>query len=696
MASASPTGMQRLEAALNRAADGLPACASRLRRLFLTCPDDPDVGQCARTAAWCKTEAERMRTRIHYALAENRANPALLLQGPLVPIPERFGPREMADLGRMQALAFSAAPGTSGPSPLLTDIARSLRDHADDPDYLAAFFSRVPPGSIGKLPYTLYKHHEGTPLTVQDKALISDMGTALAALSRRQRQPVDNALGPIGSDMPGQGLLVRLSAPNVRWSSSILLDLARASLRWRQTHPSYEIHQSSGVLSGEPHSEVVNQPDHPWWQDWGLTNLVGQPRAKALREYDPALNVLGRIAAQHDLAAARELAATRLEKAFTIADADKARPLTWLTRAMGGTYMALLISPDWPEGGTTAGSVIRLATTPERGHEGQAARNAADAMKAVAWWNQSGREKLSAYLRSGNPPDWWPFGDILPDQSKAPGWVPHSKHYAAELGPGLRAGLLDIARMHLATLADANKTSRGTDLPDTDPVTGRTYINLSGDTIQAFLRTLAADDKTYAQLAFAAQQYRQHLLAWGLRNGVLGDAETRSGYLEGNLISGYIAERTNNEKLTQQQYQDAAKHLSILRDVIVAYLATTKFDEIPGAVDGTNALTNFGLTRVDDADFDKRVEAIKAKVSTYSDQLYIDLARAYYLAHDKHTGNGEIDALLRRSSLDEASASRVIRWALNLRLGRTGGQFVTGRELVEAIQNPADHNAPQN
>ncbi|GAA2398001.1 hypothetical protein GCM10010191_00840 [Actinomadura vinacea] len=102
------------------------------------------------------------------------------------------------------------------------------------------------------------------------------MGTALATLSRKKENQgtVTRALGPSGSDMPGQALLIGLSAPDVKWGSAVLVDLAKAALRWRQKHPSYTLAKSTGV-PGSGVTAVHNRPSHllplspptrcPWW-----------------------------------------------------------------------------------------------------------------------------------------------------------------------------------------------------------------------------------------------------------------------------------------------------------------------------------------------------------------------------------------------------------------------------------------------
>ncbi|GAA2398005.1 hypothetical protein GCM10010191_00850 [Actinomadura vinacea] len=150
VASVSLTGLQRLETALKRAADGLPRHAGRIRGLLRAAgPGAGGTTQCERTAFWCREQATRMRIRIRYALAENQTNPAWVLNGGMTRIPdrERLGTKEMADLGRLQAAVYAKhlSQSDSQTTGLLADIAASLRENYKNQAYLSAFFGNVPP-----------------------------------------------------------------------------------------------------------------------------------------------------------------------------------------------------------------------------------------------------------------------------------------------------------------------------------------------------------------------------------------------------------------------------------------------------------------------------------------------------------------------------------------------------------------------
>ncbi|CND66101.1 Uncharacterised protein [Mycobacterium tuberculosis] len=702
IASVSPSAMERLETALNRAASALPHRAKMIRgHLALAYPDIPSTTSCDNAAAWCHTQATRMRTRIMYALAENEVTATPLIQGPVIEIPdtERFGSKEMTDLARLQARAWlkhTTHPGSATPT-LMSEIARTLAENSKNTTYLATFFSNIPPGSAGKLPYRLHQLSKTSGLTPEDKKTVGNLGTALAALSRKKETEgiAAKAVGPPGTDLPGQALLIKLSAPDIKWSSAILADLGKAALRWRQKHPSYELKETVASGRGQSRVKILNQPEGTWWTTWG----IGDPHTReadltTLKEYDPALNILGRISRQKDLTAARTLAAGRLDDAFTIKDADKANPMIWLSRGNGATYASLLVAPDWPDGGTIAGSVIKLATTPEKGHDKEAAMNAAEIMKAVGWWNEKGREKTDKLLKQNTLPDRIPWFDILPRSDMAPNWMSRSDHYAAELAPGLRTGLLGMARMYIPALGDANSSSAGTDLPGRDPATGSTYVIIGGADMENFLGALAMDDKAWAQIAYDTEIYRQRILAWGMAHHRLDDAITRAGYLEGVIIRAYGKERITQEKLTQQQYQDAQKHLTLLRDVAGSFLGMSPVGTIPGATDAYSIGTGLALEKVSYKDFDKKVQEIGDKYANYSDQLILDLARALYLKDHGRTGEPEVDTLLQKRQLSPDEEKAVRQWALNAAFpGAPDGSTRTGRAIGSDLENGVEHNA---
>ncbi|MEU5990572.1 hypothetical protein ABZ806_16510 [Spirillospora sp. NPDC047418] len=704
IASVSPSALERLETALNRAAADLPHRAKMVRgHLALAYPDIPSTTSCDNAATWCHAQATRMRTRIMYALAENEVTATPLIQGPVIQVPdvERFGSKEMTDLARLQARAWlkhTTHPGNATPT-LMSEIARTLAENSKNTTYLATFFSNIPPGSAGKLPYRLHQLSKTSGLTTEDKKTVGNLGTALAALSRKKETEgiAAKALGPAGTDMPGQALLVKLSAPNIKWSSAILADLGHAALRWRQKHPSYELKQT--VASGRSRSrvKVLNQPEGAWWTTWGIGDpYTREADPKTLKEYDPTLNILGRISQQKDLTAARTLAAGRLDDAFTIKDADKANPMIWLSRGNGGTYASLLVAPDWPDGGTIAGSVIELATTPEKGHDEEAALNAAEIMKTVAWWNEKGREKTDKFLKQNTLPDWVPGINILPRSDMGPNWMSRSDHYTAELGPGLRTGLLGMVRMHIPVLTTGDVAVTGTGFTTVDPVTGRAHADVGGQEVQSFLRTLAADDRAWAQLALDTQLYRQRLFAWALPHHDLNGAVDKSGYLEGSLIAAYLAERSNTEKLTQKEFDDAQKHLAVLRNLIGAGIGLSPAGKVPGVTDAYSIGTDLALDKMKYKDFEKNMGRIQAHDSTYGDQLYIDLARGYALAHGGHTRNNEIDALLKLDALTDDQKAVVIHWTKEhqFRPATARDDILDGTSVIRRIENGVNQNRP--
>ncbi|MEU5880305.1 hypothetical protein [Spirillospora sp. NPDC047279] len=703
VASVSVSGLQRLESALKHAADALPGHGRRLRTLMAEGgPVEVSTAQCQRTASWCAGQARPMKTRIHYALVSDNVGvtwgtPKWGMSG--VPDVERFGTGQMAELARLQAQAYGKAlqaPDAQSRT-LLIDVAASLRENGKDTAYLATFFGSVKPGSVGTLAHNLHKQggaENSAPLGVDDKKILADIGTALAVLSRKKdgQSVVWKAMGGAGSDMPGQALLIKLSDPNVKWSSAVLVELSKAALRWRQKYPSYEISVSGGSW-GESHTSVVNQPHRKWWDDWGINggSGIGDTDLKRLREYDPALNLLGRIIHQNDTSAAREVVSSELDKAFTVKDADKAKAITWVTRGNGETYAALLAAPDWMDEGTAAGKIIALATRPEKGHESQAAENAAEIMRTVAWWNETGRAKVDAFLGKGRVPKWMPW---LHDD-RGPDWFSDSRQFSAEYGAGLREGLLRMTRMHIPAIANSDRSSGGT-VPDIDPVTGRTFVAIDGDEMAAFLRTFPANDRHWAQLGVDTQIYRQKLFEWALRNRSFLSGAQGVGWLDGNLIRAYVDERTEREKLTKKQYEDVQKRLAALRDLGGTVLGETPVGKVPGSGDVYTMTTDLGLNKIKYKEFEKKVKEIDDRYANYSDQFHVDLVRAYRRQLGTSIPDSEIEALLNKKGvLSKDESALLVTWSRRNLFGTTaqsGGQKIYGRDIVGAAQAAFDHN----
>jgi hypothetical protein len=473
-------------------------------------------------------------------------------------------------------------------------------------------------------------------------------------------------------------MLVKFSAPDVKWGSQMLAELGKASLRWRQTHPSYEIDESSGILAGEPRSTLLNQPHREWWKDWGIDG----DDLKKMREYDPALGVLGRIKDQNDTAAARALAGANLNEGLLIKDPEKAPALSFLTRSNGDTYASLLVSPDWLDRGAAAGAVIRLATTPEKGHEEEVAQIAAETMKSVAWWNETGRTKVDRLLRGTGVPDW--FTD--------------SKQYKAEYGDNLRDGLLQMIRMHIPSLAHANRTESGTGLPDIDQATGQTYVGIGGKEVQQFLRTFASDDLRWGQLALDTQAYRRRVFAWGVRDRSLYSATTLAGYLDGDLIQAYAVEQSSRQQITKQEYEDAKNHLTMVRDAGGSFLGVTPVGQNPIVTSGYQLGSTWLLDKVKYSDFEKRMDAIKQHDASYSDHLYVDLARGYRSNIFGPLSDPRADTLLASPSLSGGEQSELIRWTQKLTFEgadpTSGSQKIRGADVIRWTEDAVDHNSP--
>ncbi|MCW2904908.1 MAG: hypothetical protein JWO67_7173, partial [Streptosporangiaceae bacterium] len=572
IASVSPSGLQRLEAALRRAADALPGHASRIQSLLSQAgPNDVSTAQCKTTAAWCQEQARPMRTRIHYALASDNVNPGFGVMHPgLAQIPDvrQFGRSEMEQLARLQAEMYrkQIEDPTAASQGILADLGASLRENAKDANYLSTFFGNVPRGSVGKLGYRLHQQHkDGTVLNNADKKLLGDFGTALAGLSRKKDQSskdaVWNALGPAGSDMPGQGLLVRYSEG--KWGSVVLADLGKAALRWRQQYHSYRLSWREKAFREPQWFDNGMEGDGAWMSRWGLH--VGD--SSLTKQYDPALNVLSRIAKDGDAAAARLLAGDVLPTQLVTGDPRSSkmefRQGPWIARLPGGTYASLLVAPDWLDSGSAAGGVIDLATQRGRGDDQQAADIARQVTWSVSRWNGFTREDTRKFFRENEV--------VAPDGIGSDG-------RRLDLGPEMKKDLLKVAIRYLPSFSasQADEGDPDASLLDRDPLTGQSNFRVSGWTAQQFLSTFATEEAERQKLLIAAQLYNRRLITQEMHGGnsdlTFATAMSRVGTLEGNVLhgleSGFVAQGTSEQEAFAAAVKDGENARALVNTVV--------------------------------------------------------------------------------------------------------------------------------
>jgi hypothetical protein len=411
IASLNPDLADSLADTLGEVADRLPSHGSQLRSLLEEGGTTASTAACSSIASWCRSQVGVMRKRAEYARASDRVGKyvdfAYPGQSP-VPDADRFGSAEMAQLGRLEAklLNQDIEHPVAGSPQDIAGIGANLPDNAKDPSYRKAFFGAggVKRGYIAKIPYWLHQNNKDGKghRCVPTNAVISHFGTALAALSRKKdpqtKEDVWSALGNAGSDMPGQGLLVKYSEG--KWDSHVLAELGAAALRWRTQFHSYELawNESPPEDPNAPIEGLNSMPgqEHWWFEAWG----VGDTDRKALTALDPALNIFHKINVTHDGTAARELA--NMDAAGV-----KLGDPPGMAGSLGdsSTLGRLLIAPDWLDGGKEAGGIISLAThqtpTMDKDAKRQAARAATQIMEGTSDWNTKYRKTLNLWL-AGN------------------------------------------------------------------------------------------------------------------------------------------------------------------------------------------------------------------------------------------------------------------------------------------------------
>jgi hypothetical protein len=669
VASLNPDLADAMAGSLSSVANELPGHGRQLAKLLAEGKTVASTQACTSVANWCRSQVGLMRLRAEYARASDQVGQGVKSSPGQAAIPDvdKFGPAQMSQLGRLQGQVFNQQfdhPGNGSPEEIAR-IGADLRENLKDPDYLRSFFGAggVKHGYIGKLPYWLHRNNQdghGRKCVPANK-VIGDFGTALAALSRKRGSDSQaaawNALGKAGSDMPGQGLLVKYS--DGKWGSDVLAELGKASLRWRLRFPYYSIDKSY-----EETTVDLIDPERWWPADWGVHDVK---HAKAL---DPALNVLNQINAQHDEAAARKLAGTLLPADLAITDPGKVPKSTWLSRLNGDSYASLLTAADWLDRGKAAGGVLGLATAQHGGmgreDAEQAAAIAGRVMQAVAWWNKAGRGLASGFIG---------------DNAKMSDEFSKSDQYNIELGSGLKDGLQQVARIGMPALGNANRSRSDVFIPTIDPASGLSYYSIGGDTAREFLRTFATDKKRWAQIVADSSLYRQRLFAQAIREGEYEHLPRRAGLLDGTLIAAKLEELENRTQISKDELAQEKQELAYLRDAIGVFFPKIpipskpiasdgkngkKLGDVPGFTDVYSKGTDWMLSKVSIADLEKSLQRARAENAHYTDDLEVDLARAIGATYPGPFGERygvSLDSAIRKGNLSPTEKAVLMDWA---------------------------------
>ncbi|GAA2105571.1 hypothetical protein [Actinomadura alba] len=351
IASVSPNGLRQLESTLRLATEALPRHGSRIQALLSAAgPHDVSTVQCKRTAAWCYDQARQMRTRIHYALADDNVSPMFgVMNRGLAQIPDahRFGRSEMEQLAKLQAQAYhkNLEHPSEGSQAALADIGESLQENSKDGKYLKTFFDAVPAGSIGKLAITLRGQHKDddpvrkTILDSKDKQIVANFGSAVAAASRKKvlnRHAQDALSKSQGVDMWSSAMLLKFGPPGKEWDPELLAGMTNSILAWsRRQREAYMPHPPP-----RPPYESFRKPfndTEQWALDLGLNPtdalIASRDPAKVkqvVAQWDPVIPVLKR-ATENGTAARLSLGNYKDPASAARAAGDLIDPL-WLER----------------------------------------------------------------------------------------------------------------------------------------------------------------------------------------------------------------------------------------------------------------------------------------------------------------------------------------------------------------------------
>jgi hypothetical protein len=583
IASLNPDLADSLAAVLGDVADRLPRYGSQIVNLLEEGGTAASTKACASVASWCRSQVGTMRKRAEYARASDKVGKHVDFSYPgqsPVPDVDKFGSAEMAQLGKLQAQLLNQDidhPVQGAPE----DIARigaDLKENIKDPSYCKAFFGAggVKRGNVAKIPYWLHQNNrdDKSHRRVSASVVIRDFGTALAALSRKKdpesKSETWNALGKAGSDMPGQGLLVKYSEG--KWGSHALAQLAAAALHWRVQFHSYQL-QWNNSPPEDPNAPMTGNngaasQDSWWFEPWGIK--AGDK--KALIAYDPALNIFHKMNVTRDDVAARELAnmdATNLKFGEPPAMAGSLGESSTLGR--------LLVAPDWLDGGKETGGIISLAThqTPAMNPDDkrQAARAATQMMEATSDWNIKYRQMLRYYL-PGNRQAL----NILGLNATKP-----------DLGRDLRNSLGQLAKEYVPSIAQATGKDTG-HRTIVDPVTGTDYADINRDVANGFLQSVVTDQAMRRDLLASVVVYNREFLKYALtHHGMYSphEAANFAGWAHKNVFDAYQAAVT-----ATASDKDAAR-ATLIKDLT---LATTVASTIASPATGGIPALPFGVS----------------------------------------------------------------------------------------------------
>lgn len=382
--SASPSRMRDLAREIKECTDAISTNEPGIKSGIEGWDATIDTSPLRNLAGWLKDQAAPMLDRADWAeTAANQAQvrPTNSPHPDWQTVPWTITPEMKAQEGQKDALDLAKAAQSDDPKvrqQAARETAWAMEAHADDPEWLQAFFANGGAGVVSAFPRQMLER-DGLPLSKESEEQLKWYGIGIANATKLQEQgkitlPA-NAWDPITKpkDMWSSGMLLSQGPKGDQFGSQFLTTLADSALEWRKNNDPARPPYSAGQVVGTgyvPGGYV--QDDGDWWTSLGIdvsyidTNAEDAAKGVAqIRANDPLSFILNR----------------------TGENPDASRGL--LTGPKGAEHAKQLVDVHWQTPGPVpqddsgpASLVIRSATEDRKNHGQQSAEAALNVINA--------------------------------------------------------------------------------------------------------------------------------------------------------------------------------------------------------------------------------------------------------------------------------------------------------------------------
>jgi hypothetical protein len=347
---------------------------------------------------------QRCSARVGRYVARQGTNPRRWVRVPWGITDQSYLNEAAADAGRLQdAINNPSAPGTKD---TIADVGRILNDHADDPNYLGAFFAGGGTASVLQTAHVLHAIDGTTDdenvLSPASQQILALYGNALAAAAKNVPSLDPTILGsPPNGDLWSESALFKYGPSGDQWGSKALTIASAAMLDWRTTNPV----RPDGD-SGSSGGVGLKDPSNAWYASLGLSldelTYDGNPdpnrlaaRLSGIQANDPSIVLMKSLS--ENPAAARDLFANGTGGADGAHFAHELVNNKWATPGENGN----LDDSYWP------GQVVAAATGDRISSpaiETESANAAANIFQATAYnYDDDGLQGNTAQLYASLP-----------------------------------------------------------------------------------------------------------------------------------------------------------------------------------------------------------------------------------------------------------------------------------------------------